>query len=201
MRSRPFPFNQLKRLYDWVLSFAESPYGTWALFLIAFSESSFFPIPPDVLLIALCIGAPRRSFFFALVTTLGSLIGAAFGYLLGWQFYQLLGRPILEFYGAIERYQEVGTLYQNYDALAVAVAGFTPIPFKVFTIAAGAFELDFWVFLAVAAASRGLRFFLVGGLIRFFGPAVKEFIERYFNLLTVLFAVLLIAGFLVLSVF
>lgn len=199
MKERSFPFNHLKRLYDWVLSFAESPYGAWALLLIAFAESSFFPIPPDVLLIALAIGAPRRAFYLSLITTLGSCLGAAFGYLLGWQFFAVIGRSILEFYGAMNRYHEVGALYNQYNALAVGIAGFTPIPFKVFTIAAGAFGIDFWTFLLASAASRGLRFFLVGGLIRYLGPSVKEFIDHYFNLLTIIFGLLLIGGFLILA--
>lgn len=187
----------LRRLYDWVLGFADKPFGAWVLFVLAFAESSFFPVPPDVLLMALSVGKPRRSFWFAGICTLGSVAGAALGYLLGMQFYELVGRPIIEFYGASERYDTVKQLYENWDALAVGIAGFTPIPYKVFTIAAGAFQINFGVFMLASIASRGARFFIIAALIRWFGPTIKEFIDRYFNLLTVVFMILLVGGFLV----
>ena len=189
--------NPLRRIYQWVLSFAEKPHGTWALFWVAFAESSFFPIPPDVLLIALSVGKPARSFFFAAVSTLGSVLGACVGYLIGLQFYELAGRPIIQFYGVEQRYLQVQTLYQHYDALAVAVAGFTPIPYKVFTIAAGAFHIDFPTFILASILSRGARFALVGGLIWWMGPQIKRFIDRYFNLLTIVFVILLAGGFVI----
>ncbi|HUG43797.1 MAG TPA: VTT domain-containing protein [Acidobacteriota bacterium] len=198
-KAKRFPFNLLRALYDWVLSFADRPGGVWALLLIAFAESSFFPIPPDVLLIALAIGAPMRSWWFALVCSIGSVAGAAAGYLIGLEFYSLIGRPIIEFYSAAERYDQVKALYDRWDAVAVGVAGFTPIPFKVFTISAGAFQVHFWTFLAAAAASRSARFFLVAGLIRWFGPGIRELVDRYFNLLTILFVILLVGGFVVLK--
>lgn len=185
----------LRRLYDWVLSFSESPYGSLALFLIAVAESSFFPVPPDVLLIALAVGAPHRAFWYALVTTVGSVVGAAIGYLLGLQFYELIGERIIQIYGAQERYAQVAELYKEWDAIAVAIAGFTPIPYKIFTIAAGAFEINFWTFILTSLLSRGARFFLVGGLIRWLGPGIKRVIDRYFNLLTVIFMILLVGGF------
>jgi len=191
--------NPIRRLYDWVLSFAESRYGSWALFLIAVAESSFFPIPPDVLLIALAVGAPERSLFFAGVTTVGSLIGGVLGYIIGVQFYDWIGQPIIEFYGAQHHYNNVKDLYGRWDAMAVMIAAFTPIPYKVFTIAAGTFHINFWVFMLASAAGRGARFFLVGALIRWLGPEIKGFIERYFNLLTVIFVILLIGGFVVLK--
>ena len=189
--------NILRRLYDWVLSLAESPYGIWALFGIAVAESSFFPIPPDVLLLALAVGAPAKSLRFAAVCTVGSLIGAAVGYLLGWGFYDLMGRRIIEFYSAGDRYSEVKALYDRWDAVAVMVAGFTPIPYKVFTIAAGAFQINFATFMLASLLSRGARFFLIGGLIRWLGPGIKLLIDRYFNLLTILFVILLIGGFVI----
>jgi membrane protein YqaA with SNARE-associated domain len=191
--------NYLRRLYDWVLSFSESPYGTLALFLIAIAESSFFLVPPDVLLLALCVGAPHRALWFALVTTLGSVLGAAIGYLLGLEFYELIGRRIIEFYSAQDRYSQVAELYQEWDAFAVAIAGFTPIPYKVFTIAAGAFGINFGTFMLASLLSRGARFFLVSGLIRWLGPGIKHLIDRYFNLLTILFVILLVGGFLLIK--
>ncbi len=185
----------LRRLYDWVLHWAETPYGTWALFLLAVAESSFFPIPPDVLLIALAISIPAKSFRYALVCTVGSLIGGVIGYLIGYQFMELIGLQILEFYGLMTKFNAVGDLYNKYNALAVGIAGFTPIPYKVFTISAGAFGINFPVFLAASAVSRAARFFIVGWLIYKFGPGIRAFIDRYFNILAVVFVILLVGGF------
>ncbi len=189
----------VRRLYDWVLSWAESPYGSTALFVLAFVEASFFIVPPDVLLIALCVGKSRRSIHFAAICTVGSLLGGSFGYLIGHQLYELIGRPIIEFYDAGEAFQRVGELYKANLVLALGTAGFTPIPYKVFTIAAGAFAVPFVPFLVISAVSRAARFFLVAGLIRTFGPQIRDFIDRYFNLLSVVFVVLLVAGFVVLK--
>jgi membrane protein YqaA with SNARE-associated domain len=185
----------LKKLYNWVLHWAETPYGTWALFILAFCESSFFPIPPDVLLIALAVGAPKKSLKYALVCSIGSVLGGCLGYLIGWQFMQGIGNRIIEFYGLAPKVAYIEALYQQYDAWAVAIAGFTPIPYKVFTIAAGAFDINFLVFLFASAVSRSARFFLVGGLIYAFGPGIQAFIDRYFNILAIAFVVLLIVGF------
>ena len=193
--------NLIRRSYDWVLSFADHPYGTWALFLIAFIESSFFPVPPDFLLIALAVGSVKRSFWFALVCSAGSVAGAVLGYLIGWHFYSLLGAPIIDFYGLADKYEQVRVLYDNWNALAVGVAGFTPIPYKVFTIAAGAFKINFVTFIVASIISRSARFFLVAGLIRLAGPGIKTFIDRYFNLLTILATVLLVGGFIVIKYF
>jgi len=185
----------LRRLYNWVLSLAESRYGIWALFAIAFAESSFFLVPPDVLLIALSVGAPKKALRFAGVCTAGSVLGASVGYLLGWEFYELLGRKIIDFYSAGDSYDAVKALYERWDAVAVMVAGFTPIPYKVFTIAAGAFKINFATFMLASLVSRGARFFLIGALIWWLGPGIKDFIDRYFNWLAILFAILLIGGF------
>ncbi len=193
------PFGLLRRLYDWVLSWAERKSALGALWAMAFAEASFFPIPPDVLLMAMAIGKPRRAFRFALVCTLGSLMGGLFGYLLGYQFYALVGQPIIDFYSAADQYERVRELFETWNAVAVGIAGFTPIPFKVFTIAAGAFRVHLLTFFLAAAVSRSARFFLVSGLIYYLGPAIKEKIDRYFNQLTILFVVLLVGGFLVLK--
>jgi len=185
----------LRRLYDWVLHWAETPYGTWALFFLALAESSFFPIPPDVLLIALAISIPAKSFRYALACTVGSLIGGVIGYIIGYQFMELVGLQILEFYGLMAKFNTVGDLYNKYNALAVGIAGFTPIPYKVFTISAGAFGINFPVFLLASAVSRAARFFIVGWLIYKFGPGIRAFIDRYFNVLAVVFVILLVGGF------
>jgi membrane protein YqaA with SNARE-associated domain len=185
----------LRRLYHWVLHWAETPYGSWALFLLALAESSFFPVPPDVLLIALAISIPARSFRYALICSAGSVMGGMIGYLIGYQFMDLIGMKIVEFYGFTSQYAAVGDLYDRYNAWAVGIAGFTPIPYKVFTISAGAFKIDFLVFLIASAVSRAARFFLVGWLIYRFGSGIKIFIDRYFNILAIVFTVLLVGGF------
>jgi membrane protein YqaA with SNARE-associated domain len=185
----------LRRLYDWVLHWAETPYGTWALFLLAFCESSFFPIPPDILLIALAVAAPKKSIKYALICSIGSVLGGCFGYLIGWRFMETIGNKIILFYDFSEKFNYIRELYKSYDAWAVGVAGFTPIPYKIFTISAGAFGINFPVFLFASLVSRSARFFLVGGLIRRFGPRIQSFIEKYLNMLAIAFTVLLIAGF------
>ena len=189
----------LRRLYDWVLSWAYSPYGTWALFVLAFCESSFFPIPPDVLLIALAVGQPRKALRFALVCSVGSVLGGCLGYLIGWQFMAGVGDRIIAFYGLDAKYAYIQQLYTTYDAWAIAIAGFTPIPYKVFTISAGAFDISFAVFVLASALSRSARFFIVGALIYRFGPAIQQFIEKYFNTLAVAFTILLVAGFILIK--
>ena len=191
----------LRKVYDWILHWAETPYGTWALFVLAFCESSFFPIPPDILLIALAVAIPHRSLKYAAVCSAGSVLGGCFGYVIGLQFMTSLGQNIIDFYGLAHKYVYIEELYSTYDAWAIAIAGFTPIPYKVFTISAGAFNINFTVFLLASIASRSARFFIVGGLIYLFGPKIKSFIERYFNILAVAFTVLIIAGFFILKRF
>ena len=187
--------NWIKKLYDWVLRWAETPYAVPALFVLAFAESSFFPVPPDILLIALAISIPRNAFHYALVCAVGSILGGMLGYLIGLQFMEVVGNRIIELYGFGEQWDYVGKLYQNYAAWAVGVAGFTPIPYKVFTIAGGAFKIDFFVFVLASAVSRSARFFLVAALIYFFGPTIRNFIDKYFNILVIVFTVLLMGGF------
>ena len=191
----------LRRLYSWVLHWAETPYGSWALFLLALSESSFFPVPPDVLLIALAVSIPKKSFKYALICTAGSLIGGCLGYLIGWHFMITVGEKIIQFYGLTHKMQYIRDLYIQYDAWAIGIAGFTPIPYKVFTISAGAFGINFTVFLVASMVSRALRFFLVGWLIYMFGPRIKTFIDKYFNILAITFVVLLVAGFAIIKLF
>lgn len=185
----------LRELYDWVLSWADSPYGVPALAMLSFAESSFFPIPPDVLLIALAVGAPAKAFYFALVCSIASVLGGMLGYLIGWGLWEAVGKPIFRFYGYMDKFEWVQEKFRRYDAWAVALAGFTPIPYKVFTIASGACRISFPVFVIASALSRSARFFLVAGLIFWKGQAIKDFIEKYFNLLSILFFVLLFAGF------
>mgnify|MGYP001284296307 CR=1 FL=1 len=191
----------IRRLYNWIMGWADSPYSQWALFGIAFAESSFFPIPPDILLIALGVALPLRALRYALICTVGSVLGGVFGYWIGYEFFGIVGEPIVRFYAAEGQYLRLQELYRQYDAFAVAVAGLTPIPYKVATITAGFFEVDFGRFVLASAASRALRFFLIGLLIRVFGAPIRAFIEKYFEILTILFLILLVAGFAVVRLF
>ena len=190
----------VKRLYDRCMTWIAGPYGVWALFLIAFVESSFFPIPPDVFLIAMCIAAPTRAFKYAAVCAAGSVAGGVFGYGLGFWFMDTLGQQIIGWYGLADKYNRVRELYQAYDAWAVGAAGFTPLPYKLFTITAGAFKLNLPTFIFVSLLSRSARFFLVAAFIWKFGAPVKNYIDRYFNILSIVFMLLLIGGFLLIKV-
>lgn len=187
----------VRRLYERSLAWVQTPYGVWALFWLAVAESSFFPIPPDVFLIVLGIAAPRRSFRYAAVCAAGSVLGGALGYGLGLGFMDTIGRRILVWYGLTDKYQMVQHLYQQYDVLAVGAAGFTPLPYKLFTISAGAFRINFVTFMLVSLVARSARFFLVAAFIYRFGAPVRHFIDRYFNLLSIVFLFLLVAGYLV----
>lgn len=191
----------LRDLYDWVLHWAETPYGSWALGALAFTESSFFPIPPDALLIALALSVPAKAFWYAFICSGSSVVGGMLGYLIGLFLMQVVGNRILSLYGATDKFQWVKSYYERYDAWAVGVAGFTPIPYKIFTIAAGACRINFKVFLLASAISRSARFFLVAALIYQFGEPIKIFIDRYFNLLSIIFVALLILGFVVIRLF
>ena len=204
----------VRRLYNWVLHWAETPYGAPALFLLAFAESSFFPIPPDVLLIALAISIPTRSWRYALIAATGSLLGGMAGYGIGWGFWEALGRPtvaaaveanppvtggrlLFEYIPGftVDVFLAVRAKYDENAFLTVFTAAFTPIPYKIITIAAGVCKINFWMFVLASAVGRAARFFLVAALIRAFGGKVRSFLEKYFNLLTVVFAILLIGGF------
>ncbi|GBD99512.1 SNARE associated Golgi protein [bacterium BMS3Abin07] len=189
----------LRRLYDWVLHWADTPYAVPALFLLAFAESSFFPVPPDILLIALAISIPTRSFRYAMVCTAGSIIGGVVGYIIGFYGYEAIGRPIVEFYHAQGIMSAIKMKYDQFGFWGVLVAAITPIPYKVFTISSGFFRFDLWLFLLASVIGRSLRFFAVGALIWKFGAPVKGFIDRYFNLLGYIFIILLVGGFIVIK--
>lgn len=191
--------NLVRRMYDWVLHWADTPYGVIALFILAFAESSFFPIPPDVLLIALAISKPQKAFFYALVCSVASLTGGALGYGIGWGVWEAVQGFFYSYIPGFtpERFAEVGSLYEKYNFWVVFTAGFTPIPYKIITISAGVFKINFIVFLIASVIGRSARFFLVSALIYYFGERIKGFIDKYFNLLSLAFVLLLILGFLV----
>lgn len=198
--------NIFKRTYDWMLSWGDSRWGGLALFLFAIAESSFFPIPPDVLLIALCLGAATRSFRFAAICTLGSICGAVLGYGIGfflWQNaageYTAIARFFFDHVFLVEAFEQVGALYDRYNFWIVFTAGFTPLPYKIFTISGGLFHINFAMFMLASVVSRGLRFFLIALLIWKYGAPIKRFIDRYFNLLAIAFTVLLVGSFFLLG--
>jgi membrane protein YqaA with SNARE-associated domain len=191
----------VRRLYDWVLHWAETPHGMAALFVLAVAESSFFPIPPDPLLIALCLGAARRSLRFAAVATLASVVGGMIGYGIGAGAWQVVDTWFFTYVPGVspEAFARVQGLYDRYDFWAVFLAGLTPIPYKVFTLSAGIFNINFGVFLVASVLSRGLRFFAVAALIYRFGPPIARFIDRYFDRLAWAFGILVVAGFVVIE--
>ena len=201
----------IRKLYDWVLHWAETPYGPAALFILAFAESSFFPIPPDVLLIALAVSIPARAFRFALICSIGSLLGGIAGYMIGSFLWYAPGSMEYSglarlFFSAVPGFTEEVFLrmkekYELYNFWVVFTAGFTPIPYKVITITAGVFNISFPVFILASVISRTARFFLVGGLIYKFGPGIRDFIDKYFNILSLIFIILLIGGFIVIKIF
>jgi membrane protein YqaA with SNARE-associated domain len=201
--------NYLRRLYDWVLHWAETKYGVPALFLLALAESSFFPIPPDVLLIPLALGARSKALRFALVCSVASIAGGMVGYGIGyfswWNGAGAYSAVAIFFFNHIPGFSEqvflnIQEKYEIYNFLIVFTAGFTPIPFKIITISAGAFSVNFPMFLLASTISRSVRFFLVALLIRQFGEPITAFIDKYFNILSIIFTILLIGGFLLLKV-
>ena len=187
----------IRRMYEWVLSWAEHPAGVVALAVLAFSESSFFPIPPDVLLIALAMGKPKRAFWFAAVCTMGSVAGAMFGYLIGSVFWNAVSPYFFSYVPGFtpRQFEIVRGMYEQYNFWIVFTAAFTPIPYKVITVTAGVFGINFPLFLVGSIIGRAGRFFLVGAMIWRFGPPIRTFIDRYFNALAVAFTVLLVGGF------
>lgn len=190
-----------RRLYNWVLSWAESRYGPAALGGLAFMESSFFPIPPDPLLMALSLGKPRRALYFAAICSVGSVLGGIAGYMIGWGVWVLVSDFFFTYVPGVtpEAFESVRAVYERWDFWAIFVAGFTPIPYKVFTLSAGAFGLSLPVFILASVISRSVRFFLVAGLIFFFGPGIQGFIDRHFDRLVWLFFALLVGGFLLIE--
>lgn len=185
----------LRRLYDYVMSLAAHPRAAWALAAVSFAESSFFPIPPDVMLIPMVLAKRAKAWAYALWCTIASVLGGAAGYLIGWVFFATIGKAILDFYGLGAEFDSFAGRYNEYGAWIVLFAGLTPFPYKVITIASGVTELNFVVFMLASALARGVRFFLVAGLLYWFGPPIRDFIEKYLGLLTLAFFVLLVGGF------
>ena len=186
-----------RRLYIWVLSWAHHKHSTWALFALSFAESSFFPIPPDVLQIALTLERRAKAWWYATVSTVASVLGGAAGYLIGWGLWELVSAFFFKYIPGFtpEVFQKVSGLYDQYDFWIVFAAAFTPIPYKVFTITAGVAQISLPMFFIASAIGRGGRFFLVAALLWKFGPPIRTFIDRYFNWLCIAATILLIGGF------
>lgn len=233
--SEPFykkPLLWMRQLYNWVLHWAETPYAVPALFLIAFAESSFFPIPPDVLLIVLVLGIPKKAFKFATVCTIGSVLGGMFGYFIGYEFFgavnwimtHIVGEsnwygvmhqgtsPIMldgyqfYYYAANSPYAADSSIFltvkHRYDQnafLALFAAAFSPIPYKVFTVAGGYFHINLLTLITASTIGRAGRFFLVSSLLYFYGLPMKKIIDKYFEWLALAFVILLIGGFLIIK--
>jgi membrane protein YqaA with SNARE-associated domain len=188
----------LRDAYHRTLALAASPRAGWWLALVAFAEASFFPIPPDVLLIPMALARPRRAWLFALICTVASVCGGMLGYFIGYAVFDQLARPLIEFYGYGGKFAAFQAMYAEWGLWVILIKGLTPIPYKIVTIASGAAKFNFGLFMLASTITRGARFFIVATLLRFWGEAVKDFIERRLTLVTTGFAVALVGGFLVL---
>jgi len=189
----------LHRLYQRVLTLAARPYAPVWLFAIAFAEASFFPIPPDVLLIPMALARPARAWRYAAICTIGSVIGGAFGYLIGYELFEQLAKPLLHVYRYDAAYESFKQTFAEWGLWVILIKGLTPIPYKIVTIASGAAAFNFPLFMAASLVTRGGRFFLVATLLHYFGDHVREFIDRRLGLVTSLVAVGIVAGFVVIK--
>lgn len=185
----------IRRLYDWTISLADSKHALWALALVAFVESSVFPIPPDVLMIPMILARPSKAWLIAGVALVASVLGGALGYYIGYGLFESVGRPVLEFYGKDAYFDDFRTRYNEWGAWAVLIAGVTPFPYKVITILSGSTGLNFGVFMVASILARGLRFFIVAALLWKYGAPIRDFIERRLGLMFTLFVVILLGGF------
>jgi membrane protein YqaA with SNARE-associated domain len=200
--------NCFRKTYDWVLSWAKTPYGAIALFLLAFSESSIFPIAPDVLLIVLVLGAKNKAFGYATNCTVGSILGAFLGYGIGyflwWDADKSFSPLAMFFFEQIPGFTqkvffEIKTLFEKWDFWIIFIAGFTPIPYKLFTVSGGAFQIDLTMFTLASVIGRGARFFLIAYLLWKFGETIKIFIEKYFNMIAIGISLIFIGVFVALK--
>ncbi len=191
----------LRGLYDKVLALAASPRAPWWLAIISFAESSFFPIPPDVMLVPMALARPRMALRFAAICTVASVLGGAFGYFIGYALFDVLAKPVLALYGYAEKFAAFQAFYDKWGLWVILIKGLTPIPYKIVTIASGAAKFNFAVFMAASVVTRGARFFMVAVLLHFFGEQVRVFIEKRLTLVTTGIAAGVVGGFLVLKVF
>ena len=184
-----------RRIYDHTLNLASRKNALTWLFVISFIESSFFPIPPDIMIIPMVLATPKEAYKIAGVATVASVLGGYFGYFIGVYGFELIARPLLEFYGYMKQFGEFENYYHEYGAWIVFGAGITPFPYKIITIASGVVRLDLVVFTIASVIARGMRFYFIAWLLKRFGDPMKVFIEKNLNLLSILFLLLLIGGF------
>jgi membrane protein YqaA with SNARE-associated domain len=185
----------MKRLYDWIMGLAASDRAPSALFWVSFVESSFFPIPPDVMLIPMVIAQRLKAWWYATIATIGSVIGGVFGYAIGYFAFESVGKPILEFYGKADSFGEFTQWFNEWGVWILIAKGWTPFPYKVLTITAGVTHMPFFEFILASIVTRAMRFYLVAGLLYFFGEPIRDFIEKRLTLVTTVFVVLLVGGF------
>lgn len=191
----------MRHLYDWTMNLASGPKAVWALCAIAFIESSFFPIPPDLLLIPLILARRTAAFRIAALTTISSVLGGAFGYAIGYFLYQSVGIPVLDFYHYTEQFERFCASYNEYGAWIVFGAGLTPFPYKIVTIASGVTHLNFIIFMLASVIARGARFYFVAWLLWKYGEPMKKWIEKNLGWLSVAFFILLIGSFFLIKLF
>lgn len=191
----------LKRFYDRMLEMAAGPNAMWALIAVSFAESSFFPIPGDVLMIPMMLAAPRKAWRIAAIATISSVVGGLLGYAIGFYGFELIGKPILQFYHVMNGYETLKTGFARWGAWIIIIKGLTPIPYKLVTIASGVAHFDLWVFIGASIISRSIRFFFIAALLWWFGPAVRDFIEKRLMLVTSVFAVGLVGGFAIVAIY
>ena len=186
--------NFFKKTYDWTLEKAQHKNAKWYLSLISFAESSFFPIPPDILLIPMALASKANALFYAFICTLFSVLGGILGYAIGYFFYNSVGIYIVDFYHLENSFNIFESYYKEFGILIVLGAGITPFPYKFITIASGVFGLNIFLFIIVSIIGRGLRFYLIAILLYFFGEKIKLIIDKYFNFLTIVFFILLVGS-------
>jgi len=187
----------LRRLYDWTMTASAGPNALRTLAAVAFAESSFFPIPPDAMIIPMVLARPDRAWRIAIVATAGSVVGGMAGYAIGYYFFATIGLKLIDLYGLQTGFEQFRSAYAEYGLWIILIKGLTPIPYKLVTIASGAAAFNFWVFVLASIATRGARFFLVAALLRAFGPPIRDFIERRLTLVMTAFLVCLVGGFVV----
>ncbi len=185
----------LKKTYDWMMDQAASEKAPRALFWVSFVESSFFPIPPDVMLIPMCVAQRLKAWSYATIATVASVIGGAFGYMLGYFFFDSIGEPILRFYGKADSFGEFSSWFNEWGVWILLIKGMTPFPYKVLTITAGVTQMPFFEFIIASIGARAMRFYLVAGLLYAFGEPIRDFIERRLSLVTTVFVIGLVGGF------
>ncbi len=184
----------LKKLYDWVIHWAETKYGVPVMAFISFIESSIFPIPPDPLLMALGLSRPNKAILYAIICSVASVAGGLVGYLIGWTIWEIVSEFFLTYLFSVDAFNYVEIKYNENAFLAILGAAFTPIPYKVFTITAGVFKINLATFILASSIGRSARFLIEGSLIYFFGEKIRDFIEKYLNLLSIIFFILLLVG-------